>query len=194
MESNNYNINFLIKTSLSFLVFFYSSLATSQTINWMSLEEALNSQKNNPKKILMDVYTVWCGPCKLMEKKTFTNPDLVDYVNNHYYAVKFNGEGNEIIDFYGNTFSNPNYDINRKNNRNSTHQFAQFLGVKGYPTTIFLSESGDLITPVVGYLNVHQFELYIKMIKKGDYQVFSTPEDFENYRKYFKPKFRLKSK
>ena len=194
MESNNYNINFLIKTSLSFLVFFYSSLATSQTINWMSLEEALNSQKNNPKKILIDVYTVWCGPCKLMEKKTFTNPDLVDYVNNHYYAVKFNGEGNEIIDFYGNTFSNPNYDINRKNNRNSTHQFAQFLGVKGYPTTIFLSESGDLITPVVGYLNVHQFELYIKMIKKGDYQVFSTPEDFENYRKYFKPKFRLKSK
>ena len=194
MESNNYNINFLIKTSLSFLVFFYSSLATSQTINWMSLEEALNSQKNNPKKILIDVYTVWCGPCKLMEKKTFTNPDLVDYVNNHYYAVKFNGEGNEIIDFYGNTFSNPNYDINRKNTRNSTHQFAQFLGVKGYPTTIFLSESGDLITPVVGYLNVHQFELYIKMIKKGDYQVFSKPEDFENYRKYFKPKFRLKSK
>ena len=194
MESNNYNINFLIKTSLSFLVFFYSSLATSQTINWMSLEEALNSQKNNPKKILIDVYTVWCGPCKLMDKKTFTNPDLVNYVNNHYYAVKFNGEGNEIIDFYGNTFSNPNYNINRKNSRNSTHQFAQFLGVKGYPTTIFLSESGDLITPVVGYLNVHQFELYIKMIKKGDYQVFSKPEDFENYRKYFKPKFRLKSK
>ena len=31
-------------------------------------------------------------------------------------------------------------------------------------------------------------------IKKGDYQVFSKPEDFENYRKYFKPKFRLKSK
>ena len=71
----------------------------------MSLEEALNAQKNNPKKILMDVYTVWCGPCKLMDKKTFTNPDLVNYVNNHYYAVKFNGEGNEIIDFYGNTFS-----------------------------------------------------------------------------------------
>ena len=194
MESNNYKINFFVKISLGFLVFFYSCLATSQTINWMSLEEALNAQKNNPKKILMDVYTVWCGPCKLMDKKTFTNPDLVNYVNNHYYAVKFNGEGNEVIDFYGNTFSNPNYDINRKNNRNSTHQFAQFLGVKGYPTTIFLSESGDLITPVVGYLNVHQFELYIKMIKKGDYQVFSKPEDFENYRKYFKPKFRLKSK
>jgi len=194
MESNNYNINFLIKISLGFLVFFYSCLATSQTINWMSLEEALNAQKNNPKKILMDVYTVWCGPCKLMEKKTFTNSDLVNYVNNHYYAVKFNGEGNEVIDFYGNTFSNPNYDINRKNSRNSTHQFAQFLGVKGYPTTIFLSESGDLITPVVGYLDVHQFELYIKMIKKGDYQVFTKPEDFENYRKYFKPKFRLKSK
>ena len=61
-------------------------------------------------------------------------------------------------------------------------------------STIFLSESGDLITPVVGYLNVHQMELYIKMIKKGDYQVFSKPEDFENYKKYFQPKFKLKGK
>ena len=182
------------KIVLAFVLVFALNLIAAQDINWISLEEAVELQKKTPKKIMIDMYTVWCGPCKLMEKKTFTNPDLVDYVNKHYYAVKFNGEGNEIIDFYGNTFSNPNYDINRKNTRNSTHQFAQFLGVKGYPTTIFLSESGDLITPVVGYLNVHQFELYIKMIKKGDYQVFSTPEDFENYRKYFKPKFRLKSR
>ena len=190
MESNNYNIKFFIKISLSFFVLINSFFVSSQQINWLTLEEALNAQKNNPKKILMDVYTVWCGPCKLMDKKTFSNTDLINYVNDHYYAVKFNGEGNETINFYGNIFSNPNYDVSRKNTRNSTHQFAQFLGVKGYPTTIFLSESGDLITPVVGYLNVYQMELYLKMIKKGDYQVFSKPEDFENYRKNFIPRFR----
>ena len=194
MGSNNYNINFHLKISLSFLVLINSFFVSSQEINWLTLEEALNAQKDNPKKILMDVYTVWCGPCKLMDKKTFSNTDLVNYVNDHYYAVKFNGEGDETINFYGNIFSNPNYDIARKNTRNSTHQFAQFLGIKGYPTTIFLSESGDLITPVVGYLNVHQMELYLKMIKKGDYQVFSKPEDFENYKKYFQAKFRLKGK
>lgn len=194
MGSNNCNIKYHLKISLSFLVLISSFFVSSQEINWLTLEEALNAQKDNPKKILMDVYTVWCGPCKLMDKKTFSNTDLINYVNDHYYAVKFNGEGDETINFYGNIFSNPNYDIARKNTRNSTHQFTQFLGVKGYPTTIFLSESGDLITPVVGYLNVHQMELYIKMIKKGDYQVFSKPEDFENYKKYFQPKFKLKGK
>ena len=194
MESINYLLNIIIKVSFGFLILFYNSSGFSQEIKWMTLENALNKQKSNPKKILMDVYTVWCGPCKLMEQKTFANTDLANYVNEHYYAVKFNGEGDEIINFYGNTFTNPDYDINRKTRRNSTHQFSQFLGVKGYPTTIFLSESGDLITPVVGYLKVHQMELYLKMIKQGDYQVFSKPEDFENYRKYFKPKFRLNSK
>ena len=64
--------------------------------------------------------------------------------------------------------------------------------MRGYPTTVFLSEQGDLITPVVGYLDVHQMELYLKMIKQGDYQVFTSGEDFENYKKYFRPKFRKK--
>ena len=164
----------------------------AQEVNWISIEKAQELQKTNPKNIIMDIYTDWCGPCKLMDKNTFTNPDLASYVNQNYYAVKFNAEGNEKISFYGNIFQNLNYDESKKSRRNSTHQFTQFLGVKGYPATIFLSEEGDLITPVIGYLNVHQMELYLKMIKQGDYQVFSTPKDFENYKKYFKPKFRKK--
>ena len=184
-------MNFKYKILLFSFVCFHS-IISGQNINWMSLEEALIAQKTNPKKIFMDVYTVWCGPCKLMDKKTFSNPDLVEYVNEFYYAVKFNAEGNEKITFFGNNFQNPNYDDTRKNRRNSTHQFTQFLGVKGYPTSVFLSEEGDLITPVVGYLNTHQMELYLKMIKQGDYQVFSTAKDFENYKKHFRHKFRNK--
>tara|TARA_B100000780_G_scaffold9558_1_gene6740 strand:- start:481 stop:1062 length:582 start_codon:yes stop_codon:yes gene_type:complete len=192
MELFKFNQMVFINKILFFSFFCFQSILFGQEINWMTLDEALVAQKNEPKKILMDVYTVWCGPCKLMDKKTFTNPDLVTYVNQHYYAVKFNAEGNDNINFFGNYFQNPNYDENRKSRRNSTHQFAQFLGVKGYPTTVFLSEKGDLITPVVGYLNTHQMELYLKMIKQGDYQVFSTAQDFENYKKYFRYKFRIK--
>ena len=89
------------------------------------------------------------------------------------------------IDFTDdNTFINPNYDPIKKG-RNATHQFTQFLGVKGYPTIVFISEVGDLITPVVGYQNPQQLELYLKMIKQGDYMVFSKPDDFEKYLKNF---------
>ena len=161
----------------------------AQNIEWMTLAQAMEAQKKEPKKIFMDVYTDWCGPCKLLDKNTFQNPDVAHYIRTHYYAVKFNAEGQEEIKFFDQTFTNPNFDPNRKG-RNATHQFTQFLGVKGYPTMVFFSENGDPIMPVVGYQKPRQLELFLKMIKQGDYQVFSKPEDFENYRKRFRPQFR----
>ena len=166
-----------------------STLSSSQQIQWMSLEEAIAAQKITPKKIFMDVYTDWCGPCKLLDKRTFQNPDVSKYISEHYYAVKFNAEGQEEINFFNQTYTNPSYDPNRKG-RNGTHQFTQYLGVKVYPTMVFFSENGAPIMPVVGYLKPQQLELYLKMIKQGDYQVFSKPEDFEKYQKSFISRFR----
>lgn len=174
---------------LFFLLFLTFSTVSAQQIQWMSLAEAIEAQKVVPKKIFMDVYTDWCGPCKLLDKNTFQNPDVSRYISTYFYAVKFNAEGQENINFFDQTFNNPNYDPNRKG-RNATHQFTLFLGVRAYPTMVFFSENGDPIMPVVGYLNPQQLELYLKMIKQGDYQVFSKPEDFENYRKNFIPRFR----
>ena len=171
------------------LSLFFSVSLSSQKVNWLSIEKAQELQKKVPKNIIMDIYTEWCGSCKLMDKNTFQNPDVAQYLNNNFYAVKFNAEGTDEIKFYNQTFSNPNYDPNRKG-RNATHQFTQFLGVKGYPTMVFFSEDGDPIMPLVGYYKPKQIELYLKMIKQGDYQVFSKPEDFENYKKNFIPRFR----
>ena len=42
-----------------------------RNIEWMTFREALDAQRENPKKIIVDVYTDWCGPCKLMDKKPF---------------------------------------------------------------------------------------------------------------------------
>ena len=138
----------------------------------------------------MDVYTKWCGPCKILDNRTFKNSDVARYINKYYYAVKFNGEGQEKINFFGNIFINPKYNPARENRRNSTHQFTKFLGIKAYPTMVFISEQGDLIMPLVGYQTPQQLELFLKMIKQGDYQIFSTSEDFQRYQKNFVPKFR----
>ena len=179
------NFYFLITLVLTLT----SNCILAQKIQWLTLAEAMEAQKKIPKKIFIDVYTDWCGPCKLLDKKTFQNPDVSSYISEHYYAVKFNAEGQEEINFYDQKFSNPNYDIDRKG-RNATHQFTQFLGVKGYPTMVFLSENGAPIMPLVGYQKPRQLELFLKMIKQGDYQIFSKPEDFENYKKSFIPRFR----
>ncbi len=191
MESVNKYSSFFFRFIYIFFILLNGlfSVAQSQKINWMTFTEAIEAQKKTPKKILMDVYTSWCGPCKLMDKNTFQNPDVVNYVNQYYYAVKFNGEGNETINFFDQIFNNPNYDSNRAG-RNATHQLTQFLGISGYPTVVFFSENADPIMPLIGYQKPQQLELFLKMIKQGDYQVFRKPEDFQNYKRNFIPKFR----
>ena len=174
---------------LILILFFSSDLTFSQNIKWMSLEKALEAQKVLPKKIIMDVYTTWCGPCRLLDKKTFGNPDVSRYISQNFYAVKFNAEGDEEIFFYDKKFSNPNYNPDRKG-RNSTHDFTKFLGIKGYPTIIFFSEEGDPIIPLTGYFNVRQIEPYLKMIKRGDYAVFKDSDDIEKYIENFAYRFR----
>ncbi len=178
-----------MKKYLFVLIALLGTSLQAQEIQWMTLAEALEAQKTVPKKIFMDVYTKWCGPCKALDKNTFGNRDVARYISEHYYAVKFNAEGEEEINFYDQVFRNPNYDPNRRS-RNATHQFTQFLGIKGYPTMVFFSEEGDPIMPVVGYYKPQQLEPYLKMIKQGDYAVFSTPEDIEIYLKNFIPRFR----
>ena len=78
-----------------------SSKVLAQKINWISIEELETAQANEPRKVLIDVYTAWCGWCKKMDKTTFVDKDLVNYVNDNYYCVKFDGEDKNIIKYRG---------------------------------------------------------------------------------------------
>lgn len=162
----------------------------TKEINWVTIEEALKLQKKEPKKIFMDVYTNWCGPCKMLDKNTFHNDDVVDYVNEHYYAVKFNAEGNSSVTFKDKTFNNPNFDETKVNRRNSVHEFTRYLRVNAYPTMMFFDEEANIISPVKGYLKPQQLELYLKLFKNNDHKDMDTQEKFNEYYKAFKPTFK----
>jgi len=90
----------------------------------------------------MDVYTPWCGPCKLLDKQTFSDPKVIKYINENFNPVKFNAEGNEEITFNKVAYTNKNYDERRKNSRNSMHDFADFLKVPGYPAMVIIYKNG----------------------------------------------------
>ncbi|WP_299228410.1 thioredoxin fold domain-containing protein [uncultured Psychroserpens sp.] len=166
-----------------------SSFAQLEGINWVTLDEALELQKKNPKKIMMDVYTNWCGPCKMLDKNTFHNKDVVDYVNENYYAVKFNAEGDSTVNYDGKTFSNPNYKPALANRRNGVHELTRYLKVSAYPTIVFFDENAKVIAPIRGYKQPQGIELYLKLFKEDDY-VGMTQEDFSTYSKAFKPEFQ----
>ena len=178
----------LIRNSLILLIFLFQ-FSHAQQVNWMSIEKAQELQKNNPKNIIMDVYTEWCGPCKLMDKNTFQNKDVAEFLNENFYAVKFNAEGGNPINFKGKVYKNPSF-VKGKPGRNSSHNFTRYLGVYSYPTLVFFDESANPITPITGYLNPKQLEIYLNLFKDKKYLEIKNQEDFKKFISGFVSSFK----
>ena len=170
-----------------FIILITASLS-AQKINWMTMNEALAAQETAPKKIFMDVYTEWCGPCKMLEKNTFSHKKVIEFINENYYAVKFNAEGTQEITYQDFTYTNPNYQEGRKG-RNATHFFADALKLRGYPSLVFFQDDGSLIQAIPGYKTPEQLEIYLKMIANNDYKDLTTPEAWQEYQENFKGTF-----
>lgn|SRR5690606_9597876 len=169
-------------------LFLFGYVGQAQEVQWMTMEEALAAQKVKPKKIFMDVYTTWCGPCKLLDKNTFGDKNVAAYLNEHFYPVKFNAEGNEPVKYKDFTYTNPNYQPERKG-RNAQHLFAHALKVTAYPTVVFFKENGDLIQALPGYRTPKELEIFLKMIHSDDYLKITTEEAWVDYQKNFKSTF-----
>ena len=133
-------------------------------IEWLTLEEAAAKSKIEPRKIVVDVYTDWCGWCKKMDKSTFTDPQVVAYVKKNYYAVKLNAEGKEPISINGKKY---NYNAQYR-----AHEAAIALlnGQMSYPTTVYLDEKMKIISPVPGYLDVKDFKNILAYFGENIYQ------------------------
>jgi thioredoxin-related protein len=158
---------------------------------WLTLNQALEEAAKKPKKILIDVYTNWCPPCKMLNQRTFGNPDIAKYINENYYAVKFNAEGNQAIEFKGRKYQNPEFDANKSEQRNGTHEFTMVIapvnGRIAYPTVVFLTEKGDLITNMQGFIPAKDFEPVLYFIQNEAYAKGIT---FNDYLKNFNGKIK----
>ncbi len=183
----------IFKIKIIFLLIFTSmSSSYTQEIKWITLEDAVSLQETSPRNIIMDVYTNWCGPCKMLDRNTFSNKDVIKYINENFYAVKFNAEGNDIVNFKGYTFENPNYDPAKAKRRNSSHQLTQALRVSAFPTIIFLDKSSDLIHRLRGYQTPKQLEVYLKLFTDENYKNYQSQEDFNKFFQNFVYEFDSK--
>jgi thioredoxin-related protein len=156
-----------------------SSDETGGPVKWYTFEEAVTLQKKDPKPIMVDIYTSWCGPCKMMTANTFGNEIIAKYLNEHYYPVKFNAETRDSVKFNGFVFANKNPEGTQR----PVHDFAISIleGKLSYPSIVFLNEEIKKIHTVVGYYKADQFEPVMKYFGSGKYK--DIP--WEEYQKTF---------
>ncbi|MEA5461338.1 thioredoxin domain-containing protein [Arcicella sp. LKC2W] len=111
-----------------------SLLATTQTFSqgiifrqddWQNVLMQAKAQK---KLIFVDIYTTWCGPCKEMDKKTFTESSVGDKFNARFINYKVDAE--------------KGFGIN----------LAKRYNVTSYPTCLFVDATENLMYKQEGLL------------------------------------------
>lgn len=104
----------------------FSDTAAVESINWRSYEEGLAVSKIEKKKIFLHFYANWCVYCGKMAKETFQNPAVVSYLNNNFIAVRVDTDKEPAT--------------------------SMKYGVTGLPSTWFLTEMGEAIGTVPGFI------------------------------------------
>ncbi len=138
----------LLASAVLYLMSFRSNNSSSEEvvedkIDWVSIEEAQELVKDNPRKVFIDIYAEWCGWCKVMDRKTFSNDKVFNYINENYYAVRIDAESQKKVTFNGKELTE--------------QDLVKSFKVQGLPTIVFIDENFKKVKPVAGYQNASQF-------------------------------------
>lgn len=107
--------------------------AQIQFVQDKSFQEVLAKARQEQKKVFVDFYTVWCGPCKLMSKNVFPDAEVGKYFNEKFVSYQINAE-----------------------DKNFMEQVKKYQ-VQAYPTLLILDAAGNILGRQEGALDAAHF-------------------------------------
>ena len=152
------------------------TVTKKEKVQWLTVAELQEAYAKNPKPVLVDVYTSWCGWCKVMDRETYSKDDVAAYINEKYYAVKLDAESKESFEWNGKKYEyKPEYKSN---------ELALYLlyGQMSFPTTVFLSAIDAQPAPMPGYLKPNEIEAPLKFFGDGIYKTKNYPEFMNGFK------------
>jgi thioredoxin-related protein len=131
--------------------------AVSKKLQWFEYVDGYNKAKAENKILLVDAYTDWCGWCKVMDRETYTNAEVIAALNQDFVCVKFNPEVEK-------THSFGKYNL-------KSQELLYWLAngqPGGYPTSYFVFHptKNDERASQAGYLPPDQFLKLLAEVKK----------------------------
>ncbi len=93
-----------------------------------SFSDALKLAKQKNKYLFVDAYASWCGPCKILKAKTFTNAKAAEFFNANFVNLSIDMEKGEGPDL------------------------AAQWGLQAYPTLIIFDPNGKPVLGSVGLI------------------------------------------
>ncbi len=155
-----------ILNTTKIFIFLTALLVTSPVFTQVkSFNDALKSAKEQDKKVIIDIYTDWCGWCKKMDADVYGKEDIKDLVSDNFIFYKLNAEGDEKVTYNGKQYT--------------ASDLASYFEVSGYPTTVFLEPNGKVIeynynktkmNNLPGYYKESQFKKVLEFILDEKYK------------------------
>lgn len=163
--------------SVLIMPFGHQEPPVKEKIQWMTIEEASVKMKEEPRPIIIDVYAKWCYWCKVMDKKTYSNGKVIDYINKNFYPVKFDAESKQTVNWESRDFSfNPEIKVN---------EFSLYMtsGDLSFPTTVIYTSAGEAPAAIPGYMSPDEMEPVLKYFGEEIYREQGFQEFLKNFKK-----------